>query len=133
MRLTVKAKLAAAFGAVIVLSAVIGGIAYMKLTELADTSDGLVQHAARIDKAGELQNYIFYQTRAQRDIIIESTDAEMQKTAEEIKQYRKEATGFRDDLYATAAETGRRMIEKFTTAYEKMNATEEAIIKNAML
>lgn len=129
MRLTVKAKLAGAFGVVILLSAITGGIAYVKLTQLAETSEGLVSRSQRIDKAGELQNNILYQTRAQRDIIIASTDAELQKVADEVKQYRKDALRIRDEIAAVATEAGKRMIEKFSTAYDKMNATEDQIIK----
>lgn len=129
MRLTVKAKLAGAFGVVILLSAITGGIAYVKLTQLAETSEGLVSRSQRIDKAGELQNNILYQTRAQRDIIIASTEAELQKVADEVKQYRKDALRIRDEIAAVATEAGKRMIEKFSTAYDKMNATEDQIIK----
>jgi methyl-accepting chemotaxis protein len=133
MRLTVKAKLASAFGVVIVLSAITGALAYVKLSQLADTSEALVQRAARIEKAGELQNFVFYQTRAERDIIIASTDPEMAKIADEIKQHRKDATRLRDELYAAANEAGKRLLEKFTAAYDKMNAGEDTIVKLATL
>ena len=133
MRLTVKAKLAAAFSTIIVLSMVTGGIAYMKLTQLSDTSESLVQRAARIDKAGELQNYVFYQTRAERDVIIASTDPEMQKIADEIKQHRKEVTRLRDEIYSVASDAGKRLLDKFTAAYEKMNATEDSVVKLGMM
>ena len=42
MRFTVKAKLASAFGAVIILSMITGGVAYVKLNQLAATSADLV-------------------------------------------------------------------------------------------
>ncbi|MGX7743056.1 HAMP domain-containing methyl-accepting chemotaxis protein [Rhodopseudomonas parapalustris] len=129
MRLTVKAKLAGAFGVVILLSAVTGGIAYVKLTQLADNADMLVQRAGRLDKAGELQNYILLQTRAERDIIIASTEVELQKVTDEVRQLRKDATRVREEIYGTTNETGKRLLEKFASAYEKMNATEDAIIK----
>ncbi|WP_061025374.1 MCP four helix bundle domain-containing protein, partial [Bradyrhizobium sp. CCH5-F6] len=133
MRFTVKAKLAAAFSTIIVLSMATGGIAYMKLTQLSDTSESLVQRAARIDKAGELQNFVFYQTRAEREVIIASTDQEMQKIADEIKQYRKEATRLRDEIYSVANATGRQLLDKFTVAYDKMNATEDTVVKFGMM
>ena len=55
MRLTVKAKLAGAFGAVIILSMITGGVAYVKLNQLAATSADLVARAGRGDKAAEIQ------------------------------------------------------------------------------
>ncbi|NEW89360.1 HAMP domain-containing protein [Rhodopseudomonas sp. WA056] len=129
MRLTVKAKLAGAFGVVILLSAVTGGISYVKLTQLAESADVLVQRAGRLDKAGELQNYILLQTRAERDIVIASNEVELQKVADEIQQLRKDTSRTRDEIYAATNELGKRLLEKFASAYEKMNATEDAIIK----
>ncbi|MFZ8455751.1 hypothetical protein ACO1M1_14795, partial [Staphylococcus aureus] len=76
---------------VIALSAVTGGLAYVKLTQLADTSEQIVGRSARLQKAGEFQNLVLEQSRAERDMIIASTDAEMQKISEEIKQLRKDA------------------------------------------
>ena len=49
MRLTVKSKLATAFGVVIVLSMVAGGVAFLKLSEMVATAEGLVSRAGRID------------------------------------------------------------------------------------
>jgi len=133
MRFTIKAKLASAFGAIIILSGITGTLAYMKLSEAVDTSADLVQRASRIDKAGEMQNNILYQMRAERDIILASTDAEMQKHVDDIKKFRKDATRLRDEVYAVATETGKRLIEKFTASYDKMNAGEDEIIKLALL
>jgi methyl-accepting chemotaxis protein len=133
MRFTIKAKLASAFGAIIILSAVTGSMAYVKLSESVDTSADLVSRATRIDKAGEMQNSILYQMRAERDIILASTDAEMQKHFEDIKKFRKDATRLRDEIHAVATETGKHLIEKFTAAYEKMNAGEDEVVKLALL
>ena len=55
MRLTVKAKLAGAFGVVIVLSMVAGGVAYLKLTEMVATAESLVSRSDRMEKATELE------------------------------------------------------------------------------
>jgi methyl-accepting chemotaxis protein len=48
MRFTVKAKLASAFGVVILLSMIAGGVAYVKLSDMASTTEGLVAAAGRI-------------------------------------------------------------------------------------
>jgi methyl-accepting chemotaxis protein len=132
MRFTIKAKLATAFGVIIALSLATGGLSYLKLSQLADTSELLVQRAARIDKAGELQNYVLQQTRAERDIIIASTDAEMNKIADEIKKDRKEVGQIKGEIYALANDAGKAMLTKFGAAYEKMSATEDEVIKYAL-
>src|SRR5689334_13321055 len=116
MRFTVKAKLASAFGTIIVLSMVTGGLAYMKLTQLADTSDILVQKAVRMDQASSLQNEVLYQTRGERDIVIASTEAEMEKIGEEIRRHRQEAARLRDEIVAKTSETGRQLLARFSDA-----------------
>ena len=45
MRLTVKAKLAGAFGIVIILSMIAGGVGYMKLSDMVATAENLVARA----------------------------------------------------------------------------------------
>ena len=52
MRFTVKAKLASAFGAVIVLSMITGAIAYTKLSSLSDSEERTVAQASRLKMAG---------------------------------------------------------------------------------
>jgi methyl-accepting chemotaxis protein len=133
MRFTVKAKLASAFGTILVLSAISGTLAYVKLSELADTSADLVQRAARIDKAGQMQNYVLDQARADRDIIIATTDAEMHKFVDEIHKYRKEGQRLRDEILATTNAAGKLLLDKFSVAYDKMNAGEDTFIKMALL
>ena len=77
MRFTVKAKLASAFGAIIILSVVTGGVAYMNLTELAATSRTLVSRGERLDKAAQLQAAVLDEVRAEKDMILSKEDADI--------------------------------------------------------
>ena len=65
MRLTVKAKLAGAFGVVILLSMVAGGVAYLKLSDMLVTAEGLISRTGRIEKAAELEKGVLLQIRAE--------------------------------------------------------------------
>ncbi|RXH03527.1 HAMP domain-containing methyl-accepting chemotaxis protein [Bradyrhizobium vignae] len=132
MRFTIKAKLACAFGAIIVLSGLTGGLAFLKLSDQVEVSADFVVRAARIDRAGELQNNVLYQTRAERDIILASTDAEMQKLADEIKKYRAEVSRLLTEIKATASDVGKHLLDKFSASYDKMNAGEDVIVGLAM-
>jgi methyl-accepting chemotaxis protein len=132
MRFTIKAKLACAFGAIIVLSGITGGLAYLKLADQVEVSEDFVVRAARIDKSAELQKNVLYQTRAERDVVLATTDAEMEKLADEIKKRRTEASHLLIDVKATASDLGRQMLDKFSAAYDKMNAGEDVIIGLAM-
>ncbi len=133
MRLTVKVKLAGAFGAVIILSMITGGVAYTKLSQLAATSAALVDKAARIDKAAELQDSLLYQVRGEKNIIIASTDAEMAAAADDIKQQRTNALRLRDEIMGSATEEGKKLLGKFSSAYDKTNSIEDSTIKFAQL
>lgn len=66
MRFSVKAKLAGAFGAVIILSLITGGVGYVKLNQLAANSADLVARANHMDKANDIQTTILYQVRAEK-------------------------------------------------------------------
>jgi len=74
MRLTVKAKLAGAFGVVILLSAVAGALAYFKLSEMAATTSVLSAAAERMDKASHLKEMLLQQVRAEKNSVMASTD-----------------------------------------------------------
>ncbi|MFT4115649.1 methyl-accepting chemotaxis protein [Bradyrhizobium sp.] len=132
MRFSIKAKLACAFGAIIVLAGVTGGLAYLKLADQVEVSADFVVRAARIDKSGELQNNVLYQTRAERDIVLSSTDAEMQKLADDIKKHRAEVNRLLTDIKATASDVGKHLLDKFSASYDKMNTGEDVIIGLAM-
>jgi methyl-accepting chemotaxis protein len=133
MRFTVKAKLASAFGAVIVLSMISGGISYLKLSQLVETSGQLVQRSTRIEKAGELQNQILYQVRAEKNLILESSDSEITRIIDGIKKYRKEATRIADEIKVIATPGGKKIMERFSSTYDKMNTVEEETIRLATL
>jgi len=134
MRFTVKAKLASAFGAVIVLSMITGGLAYVKMSQLAEASAGIVSRAARMDKAGELQNIVLSQTRAEKNIIIASEDKDMQVFADEIKSQRERATKLYEEIKAgVVSEEGRKSLEAFWTAFNRMSTVQDNTIKFALL
>ena len=133
MRFTVKAKLASAFGAVIILSMITGGVAYVELSELTQTNDVLVGKAERGDKAEQLETVLASQVRAERDFILASTDAEIAKYADEIAKLRSEGKELRDGVAATASETGKELMAKFSAAYEKMNNVEDEVVQMGRL
>jgi len=133
MRFSVKAKLAGAFGAVIILTMVTGGVAYIKLNQLAATSAELVVRADRGDKAAEIQTDILNQVQAEKNLIIASNDAEIAGFAAEIKKQRENALRLNDEVTGATTEAGKRLLGKFTVAYQKMNAIEDSVVKLAEL
>ncbi|PIT04921.1 chemotaxis protein [Bradyrhizobium nitroreducens] len=130
MRFTVKAKLAVAFGLVIVLSMIAGGVAYMKLGDMMATADSMVMRAKRMERATEIEKTILLQLRAEKNAIL-GTDAEAQQFAADAAKRRDEAMKTRDEVYALASEAGKKLLDAFSGVYAKMNAYQEETIRLA--
>ena len=131
MRFTVKAKLASAFGIVILLSMSAGGVAYMKLSDMIATAEDLVSRSSRVEKASELEKDILLQVRAEKNIILSGSDAEAEQFAAEVTKIRASAATTKDEIYAIATETGKKLIERFGTVYGQMNAVQDQTIRLA--
>ncbi|MCP3441712.1 methyl-accepting chemotaxis protein [Bradyrhizobium sp. CCGUVB14] len=130
MRFTVKAKLASAFGLVIVLSMVAGGVAYMKLGDMMATADSIVLRAKRMEKATEIEKDILIQLRAEKNAII-GNESEVDLAAADAAKRRDAALKTKDEVYALASEAGRKLLDAFAVTYAKMNAYQEETIRIA--
>jgi methyl-accepting chemotaxis protein len=130
MRFTVKAKLASAFGLVIVLSMVAGGVAYVKLGDMMATADSMVLRAKRMEKATEVEKNILIQLRAEKNAII-GDEQEVELAAADAAKRRDAALKTKDEVYALASEAGKKLLDGFAVAYAKMNAYQEDTIRIA--
>jgi methyl-accepting chemotaxis protein len=133
MRFTVKAKLASAFGVVILLSMIAGAVGYLKLSDMVVTAENLVARAGRMDAAAEVEKGILLQIRAEKNMIISTSDAEAEQFAAEIGKLRITVVKAKDEIYAAASEQGKKLIERFATAYSSMDAVQDQTIKLARL
>lgn len=119
MRFTVKAKLASAFGIIIALSMVAGGVAYMKLGDMMSTTDSMVLRAKRMEKAMEIEKQILSQVRAEKNAVM-GTEAEAAQFAAEALKSREAVLKTKDEVYALASEAGKKLLDTFSAAYAKM-------------
>ncbi|MGT2437767.1 methyl-accepting chemotaxis protein [Bradyrhizobium betae] len=124
MRFTVKAKLASAFGVVILLSMIAGGVAYMKLNDMVTTAEHLSARASRLAKVGELQEAVLLQVRAEKNTIL-AADADQAKFISQISQLRERALKLRDEVHSTASEAGKKILETFAVAYANSNIVQD--------
>ncbi|MFC0242232.1 methyl-accepting chemotaxis protein [Rhodopseudomonas telluris] len=131
MRFTVKAKLASGFGLVILLTAIAGGLAYMKLSEMTATTESLTAAAARLDKASHLNEMVLQQIRAEKNAILASSDAEVDRYIAEIGTIRTKLTQLRDEIHAVATENGKKILDKFSAAYLRLNGSEDQALRFA--
>ncbi|AWL91090.1 methyl-accepting chemotaxis protein [Bradyrhizobium ottawaense] len=130
MRFTVKAKLASAFGVVILLFMVAGAVSYMKLSDMAATADSMVLRAKRMEKAAEVEKIIWQQVRAEKNAIL-GTPGEAEEFAVNAAKLRDEAMKIRDEVHALASEGGKKLLDNFASAYARMNVYQEETIRLA--
>ncbi|WIW47785.1 methyl-accepting chemotaxis protein [Bradyrhizobium sp. 62B] len=130
MRFTVKAKLAIAFGVVLLLSMAAGGLAYVKLTEMIDTADSLVSRAGRLDRAAEIEKGILLQVRAEKNIII-APESEAERFVADIAKQRAALLKLKEEIHAAASAEGKKLIEHFGATYTHMNAVQDEVLKLA--
>ena len=133
MRLTVKAKLAGAFGMVIVLSMITGGIAYTKLTTLDETQQRIVGQAGRMRKAADIMDSLQGQQRAEIRMIEAVTDKDTQDNYDTMLARRAKVIKMRDELYSQASEVGKPVLEQSTAPLKHMNELEDQTGKFALL
>ena len=129
MRFTVKAKLACAFGVIIILSGVAGTMAYTKLSEMIAGMTDLASRAGRIEKAGELQKELLLQNRAEKNLLSAENESEAERFAAEMMKFRPVVSKMRDEIYAVATEAGRQILDRFASDYAKVNSTQDETVK----
>ncbi|WP_439364471.1 methyl-accepting chemotaxis protein [Bradyrhizobium sp. DASA03005] len=130
MRFTVKAKLASAFGVVILLSIIAGAVGYMKLADMVGTTESLVSRAGRMEKASGLKEGILFQLRAEKNSILAS-DAEYDQFVADLAKTREQLLKLKEEIHAAASENGKKLIDGFSAAYSKMNAFQDETVKLA--
>ena len=130
MRFSVKAKLASAFGVVILLFIVAGAVSYLKLSEMVSTAEQLVARAGRMEKASELREGVLEQAQAEKSALLAS-EAGFDHHVADIAKTREHSFKMKDEIYAAASEAGRKHLDAFGAAYTKLNAFQDETLKIA--
>jgi methyl-accepting chemotaxis protein len=133
MRLTVKAKLAGAFGTVIVLSMITGAIAYNKLSALSDAEERTVAQAMRLKMAGDVMDGIQGQQRSESRMIYATNEKDTQDSYNIMLARRDKVMKLRDELYGKASEAGKQMLDAAAAPLKRMNELEEQSSRLALL
>ncbi|MCP3380838.1 MULTISPECIES: methyl-accepting chemotaxis protein [unclassified Bradyrhizobium] len=131
MRFTVKAKLASAFGVVILLSMIAGAVGYLKLSDMVGTTEQLVGRAGRMEKAAELKEGVLFLVRAEKNSILAASDAEYDQFVADLAKNREALTKSKDEITAAASESGKKLMENFSVAFAKLNAYQDETVRLA--
>jgi len=129
MRFSIKAKLASAFGAVIILSMVTGGIAYTKLSALDDSQERIVAQASRLKKAADLMDAIQGQQRSESRMLAATTEKDTQDFHTAMVSRRDKAFKIRDELYSVASEGGKQLLDQATLKLKRYSELQEQVGK----
>ncbi|MCK1740440.1 HAMP domain-containing protein [Bradyrhizobium sp. 139] len=133
MRFTVKAKLASAFGAVILLSMITGGVAYNSLSSLTAQQERIIGQAARTKLAADVMDAIQGQQRAETRMIQAVSDKETQDNYNAMLVRREKTLKLYNDLHGQASDNGKRMLDQASGPMKRMNEFEEQAGKFALL
>ncbi|CAL74744.1 Methyl-accepting chemotaxis protein (MCP) [Bradyrhizobium sp. ORS 278] len=131
MRFTIKAKLASAFGITILLSMIAGSQGYLKLTDTLNTTDTIIAAGSRVEKAGNIEKLLLLQVRAEKNAILAPSESETARFANEIGNIRGNFVKAKDELYESSTEAGKKLLDKVSAAYTRLNAEQDQVLKIA--
>jgi methyl-accepting chemotaxis protein len=133
MRFTIKAKLASTFGVIIALSMVAGGVAYYQLSELAQAELSIIDQGKRISRIADLQNELQAQIRSEKNVILASSDKDIEAAATELSARRDNVTKISSEIHASASEQGKRLMDQALAKNKALNDVQDEIIRSAKL
>ena len=133
MRFSIKAKLAGAFGTVIILSMVTGAIAYNKLSALSGAEERTVAQALRLKMAADVMDGIQGQQRSESRMIYATNEKDTQDNYKAMLARRDKVLKLRDELYGKASETGKQLLDAAAAPIKRMNELEEQAGNLALL
>ena len=133
MRFTIKAKLATAFGVIIALSMVSGGLSFQELSKLDASQQTIIGQGQRISKIGEIQTELQSQVRAEKNAILASETKDIEAAATELMTRRANAARVTAELYAIASPEGKRLIDQALAKGKILNDIQDEILRNAKL
>jgi methyl-accepting chemotaxis protein len=133
MRFTVKAKLGSAFGAVILLSMITGGVAYNSLSSLTSQQERIIGQATRTKLAADVMDALQGQQRAETRMIHAVSDKETQDNHAAMLVRREKTLKLYNELYGRASDAGKRMLDQAGGPLKRMNELEEQAGKFALL
>ena len=129
MRFTVKAKLASAFGALVLLFAATGGVAYLKLEGIAGRARDLAASGGRVEEAGKLTSIFLREVRGEKNAVSATSDQEIAKFSAQTKQLRNEAFDLRGKIVAAASDEGKSLLVGVSADLERRAKVEDEILR----
>ncbi|WP_376989002.1 methyl-accepting chemotaxis protein [Bosea sp. R86505] len=123
MRFNIKAKLSCAFGAVITLLMIAGGVAYVELGTVTAAQTDIIQQSRRIQAVDELTSQMQLEVRSEKNAIMSTTDSDVERFIAENASLHAAADKLHTELYGIASPAGKKVLDE---AYAKRKVFVEA-------
>ncbi len=134
MRATIKLKLAMAFGLVITLTMISGVIAVAKLDSMGAAMDGIVNGVVvRLVDATAGRQDLMLSLRAEKNMILVSSDADTERFANEMVRQRAAAREALERAQATATEQGKVLLAQALSLVDRLGGVQDETARNARL
>ncbi|HEX8046597.1 methyl-accepting chemotaxis protein [Rhizobium sp.] len=132
MRLTIKLKLALAFGLIILMTCGMSAIAIVNLSSLNDAiSDIVAGPATNLRLSGDLSDAVYLSIRAEKDAIINTDAKEISSYVDEIQKQRADITDILAKLDKETNPAIRAKLADFRGAYPDWMKMQDGIISLA--
>jgi methyl-accepting chemotaxis protein len=134
VRFTIKLKLGLAFGLVIALSIVLGGVAYEKLSTMNDTLDQIANGTARRSlEASEFKTMLLEDLRAEKNMILAHDPETTAKFTAQAVAARDQARTLLQTIVAAATEEGKRKLAPVVTLLDHQIELQDMTIRDEKL
>jgi methyl-accepting chemotaxis protein len=134
MRLTIKLKLALAFGSVVALSLLIGGVAYTKLAAMNATLDTLVNvNAKRTLMAADFKVELLQTLRAEKNALLATSHEEIERMLASAARLRAAVRKQLDATSALATEAGKRKLADIGALLDRQAIVQAQVEQGALL
>ncbi|MCA9730796.1 MCP four helix bundle domain-containing protein [candidate division KSB1 bacterium] len=127
MRFTVKLKLIAGFGTILILLTFVAIISINKLGGMNDRLNSIVDVSAeKVKLASKVQSQLLEISRAEKNIILASTQDEMEEIAQYLEKTRKDMQQTRQSLRNLVDDEGRNLLDEFANRWDEyLNVNKE--------
>jgi len=128
MRISIKAKIVAAFGTVILLSAATAGIALNGLSDLSQKIEELVSVSSqRINIARQMPATVYLIQREEKNFLLSSSDDDMDRFDKGILARREEFKGTLEQYRRVADAEGLRKLAQIETLMTEFSAAQDKV------
>ena len=131
--LSLRLKLFMVIGLLSAVAVTVAGIGLWKLSGMNDRLNTVVEISAkRIELAGEINQELLAIHRAEKNVILASSQEEMEGYIQNIKERRESMSKLREDFRLLTDEEGKQKIDNFAKKWEEFLTVHDKVIQHTL-